>query len=67
MVSNIQKSIGKSSDWTIHSVIDHNSNLWKFNPLAGSNCSKLEKEIHRARKDFMNIYILLIMNTSNIA
>ena len=34
VVSNIQKPLGKGSSWIIDSVIDHNINILKYNPLA---------------------------------
>ena len=41
MVSNIQISLGKGSDWIIDSVIDHTINISKYNPLAVSSYIKL--------------------------
>ena len=35
VISNIQKSLGKSSGWIIESVIDHTISISKYNPLAG--------------------------------
>ena len=34
IISNIQKPLGKSSDWIIDSVIDHTINISKYKPLA---------------------------------
>ena len=32
IISNIQKSLGKSSGWVIDSVIQHNISISKYNP-----------------------------------
>ena len=50
IISNIQKSPGKGSVWIIDSVIDHNVNISKCNPLAGSSYTKLPKELDHPRK-----------------
>ena len=42
-ISNIQQSLGKGSGWIIDSVIDHNINISKHNPLAGNSYIKLPK------------------------
>ena len=34
IITNIQKSLGKGSDWIIDSVIDHTISISKYNPLA---------------------------------
>ena len=43
VVSNIQKSLGKNSNWIIYLAIDHNINTSKYNLLAGSDYIKLPK------------------------
>ena len=54
-ISNIQKSLGKSSGWIIESVIDHTISISKYNPLAGNSYIKLRKEFVHPRKGFINI------------
>ena len=44
----------------IDSVIDHNISISKSNPLAGSSCIKLPKELDYPRKGLINI-----QNTDN--
>ena len=34
IIKNIQKSLGKGSDWIIDSVIDHTIDISQYNPLA---------------------------------
>ena len=41
VISNIQNSLGQGSGWIFDSVIDDNSNISKYNPLAGSSYIKL--------------------------
>ena len=55
IISNIQKLLGEGSDWVIDSVIDHNINIWKYNPLAGSSYTKLPKELDHPIKGLINI------------
>ena len=43
VISNIQKSFGKSSSWIIDSVIEHNINISKY---------KISKELDHSRKGF---------------
>ena len=50
IISNIQKSPGKCSGCIFDSVIDHNVNISKCNPLAGSSYTKLPKELDHSRK-----------------
>ena len=33
ITSNMLKSLGKGSGWIIHSLIDHNNSISKYNPL----------------------------------
>ena len=51
VVSNIQKSLEKGSGWIIDSVLEHDISILKYNPLAGSNCIKLLKELAIQEKD----------------
>ena len=55
VITNIQKIFGKGSGWIIDSVIQHNINIWKYNPLAGSSYIKLPKELDQPRKGLINI------------
>ena len=50
IISNIQKYLGKASGWIIDSVIDHNINISKYNPIAGSSCIKLPKELNHPKR-----------------
>ena len=55
VITNIQKSIRKGSDWIIDSVVDHNISISKYSPLAGNSYNKLPKELDQLRKDLINI------------
>ena len=55
VISNIQKSLGKGSVWIIDSVREHNINISKFNPLAGSSYINLPKQLNHPRKGLINI------------
>ena len=55
VISNIQKSLGKGSDWITDSSIDHNSSISKYNSLAGSSYIELPKESDHSRKGMINI------------
>ena len=55
IISNIQKSLGKGSDWIDDSVIEHNISISKYNPLAGSIYIKLPKELDCPRTKLINI------------
>ena len=44
-VSNIEKSLGRGSGWSINSVTDHDINFTKYNSLAGSSYIKLPTEL----------------------
>ena len=55
ITSNIQKSLGKGSDWIIDSVVGHDINISKYNPLVGSSYIKLPKELDHERKGWINI------------
>ena len=55
VISNKQKSLGKGSGWITNSVIDHNVNILKYNPLAGSSYTKLPNKSDYPRKALINI------------
>ena len=55
LIPNIEKSLGKGSDWIIDSIIDHCISISKYNPLAGSSYIKLPKELDHSRKGLINI------------
>ena len=50
IISKIQKSLGRGSDWIIDLVIDHNINI-----LFSSSYMKLPKELDHPRKGLINI------------
>ena len=52
---NIQTFFGKCSSWIIASVIEHNVNISKYNPLAGTSYVRLSKELDHPRKGMINI------------
>ena len=56
IISNIQKSLSKGSDWIIDSVIEHNINISNLNPLAGSSYIKFAKVLDHPRKGLINIW-----------
>ena len=47
--------MGKRSGWIIDSVIEHNINISKYNPLAGSSYIRLPKKLDHPRKGSINI------------
>ena len=53
--SNIQKHLGKCPDCINDSVIEHNINITKYNPLAGNSYIKLPKDLDHLRKGLINI------------
>ena len=55
IILNIQKYLGKGSGWIIDSAIDHNIDISKYNPLAGSSYIKLPKELDYPKKGLVNI------------
>ena len=59
IITNIQKSLGKRSDWITDSVIDHTISVSKYNALAGSR--KLPKELDHPRI-FKKLMIMNILN-----
>ena len=61
IITNIQKSLGKRSDWITDSVIDHTISVSKYNALAGSSYIKLPKELDRPRI-FKKLMIMNILN-----
>ena len=50
ILSIMQKSLGKGSDWIIDSVIDHTISISKYNPLAETSYTELPKELNHPRK-----------------
>ena len=55
IISNIQKYLGKGSDWIIYPVIDHTISILNYNPLSVSSYIKLSKELDHPRIGFINI------------
>ena len=55
IISNIQRYLGKGSDWIIDSVIDHFISISKYNTLARSSYIKLWKKLDHPRKPLINI------------
>ena len=45
----------KGSGSSINSVMDHNINITKYNPLAGSSYINLAKELDHPKKGLTNI------------
>ena len=54
-ISNIQKLLGKGSNWITDSVIEDDINISKHNLLAGSSYLKLSKELDHPKKGLINI------------
>ena len=50
-----RKILGKGSGWINYSVIEHDINISKYNPSAGSSYINLPKELNHPRKDLINI------------
>ena len=48
-------SLGKRSGWITDSIIEHNINISKYNPLAGSSYIRLPKKVDHPRKGLINI------------
>ena len=55
IITNIQKSLGKGSDWIIDSVTDHIISISKYYPLAGSSYINLTKELRSPKKELISI------------
>ena len=55
IIENIQKSLGRGCSWIIDSVINHTISISKYNPISGSSCIKLLKELDHPRKGLINI------------
>ena len=51
----MKKSPGKGSGWIFDSIADHIIIISKYNPLAGSNYTKLRKDLDHSRKRFINM------------
>ena len=56
IMSNIQKSLGKESDWIIDSVGDETISISKYNFLTGSSDTKLPKELHHPKKVWLKVF-----------
>ena len=52
--SNIPKSLRKGLGWIINSAIEQNINISKYNPLAGTSCIKLPKDLQHPQKRLIN-------------
>ena len=55
IISNMHRSLGQGSNWITDSAIDHNINVSKYNPLAGSGYIKSPKELDHPRKGLIDI------------
>ena len=55
IITNIQKYLGKGSEWIIDSVIDHINSISKSNTLGGNSYIKLPKELYYPRKSLINM------------
>ena len=55
VISSIQESLENYSGWIVNSVINHNINISKYNSLASSSYTKLQKELDHPRKGLINI------------
>ena len=55
IISNIQNSLGKRSNWIVDSATDHSITISKYNLLARSSYRKLAKELDHQRKWLINI------------
>ena len=54
-MSNIEKSLRKSSGWSIHLVLDCNINILKYKPSSGSIYVKLPKKVDHTKDVLINI------------
>ena len=55
IISQIQRSLGKSSGWITDLVINHNISISKYNLLAGGSYTKLPKELDHPSKNLITI------------
>ena len=55
IMSNIQESSGKGSDWIFDSVIENNIDISKYNSWAGSSYIKLSKKVDHQKRGLINI------------
>ena len=63
---NIKKSIEKGAGWIIDLVIDHNTIVSKYIPLASSTYIKLPKELDLPKTVFLLLFkILMIISALN--
>ena len=65
IISNIQKSLGKSFGWNIDSVVDHTANVSKWKPLSGRSYMRLPKELDHPKSFCLIFKILIIINAMN--
>ena len=63
IITSIQKSLRKCSDWITDSVFNHTINISKYNPLAGSNYMKLPKELETPSPSLKKKSLINIENT----
>ena len=63
IITSIQKSLRKCSDWITDSVFNHTINISKYNPLAGSNYMKLPKELETPSPSLKKESLINIENT----
>ena len=61
IITNIQKSLGKGSDWIINSVINHTISTSKHNSLDGSSYMNLLKQLDQPRKYWLLFKILMMI------
>ena len=66
IISNIQKSFGKISDWIIGSVIYHTISISKYKLSAGSSYLKLPKELDYPKKRLINVQNIVYNEAFNI-
>ena len=65
IVPNIRQFLGKDLDYIIDSVLDHNIEIPNYNPLSGSICIKLSKELNHPNKVSLIFKVSMIMNALN--
>ena len=51
--------------WITDSLIDNTIDISKYNPLPGSSCIKLVKELDHPKKGLINIHNINVMNALN--
>ena len=55
IISNVQKLLGKGSDWITDSAVDHSISISKHNRLVGSSYVKLSKGLDHPIGGLINI------------